>query len=310
MKVSVIIPVFNEEAVIAETYRRLSAVMRDLPHDYELIFVNDGSRDGTLEILRRLAAADPRAKILNFSRNFGHQRAITAGLHACTGDAAVTIDADLQDPPELIPDMLALMTHEGAGVVYAVRKKRRGDARLKLALAKTFYRVLNRLSDTPLPVDTGDFRLMSRAVVDAFNRLDERDKYVRGLVSWLGFTQVPIYYDRDPRAAGETKYPFRKSLQLGLTGVFYFSKKPLTLAVSLGFLCIAAGLLYAAVVLWQKFYGAPGLVSGWSSIICLIVFFSGVQLLTIGILGKYIGNLFDEAKHRPEYIVHEKINFE
>jgi dolichol-phosphate mannosyltransferase len=310
VKISVIIPCYNEEAVLAETYRRLAAVMAALPHDYELIFVNDGSCDSTGEILRHLADCDPRVKALTFSRNFGHQCAITAGLNFCAGAAAVLIDADLQDPPELIPDMLALMASSGANHVYAVRRQRAGDGRLKLALAKAFYRVLNSLSDTPLPVDTGDFRLVDRAVIDTFNRLDERNKYVRGLMSWIGFKQSPFYYDRAPRAAGTTKYPFRKSLRLGLTGIFYFSKKPLNLAVLLGFLCLGAGLFYAGFVLWQKIYGAPGLVSGWSSLVCLITFFSGVQLLTAGILGKYIGSLFDEAKRRPEYIVSGQLNFD
>ncbi|MDR1789708.1 MAG: glycosyltransferase family 2 protein [Opitutaceae bacterium] len=306
---SVIIPVFNEEAVIAQTHQRLSSVMRSLNRPYELIFVNDGSSDASDPILLSIAASDPNSKILSFSRNFGHQPAITAGLHAASGSAAITIDADLQDPPELIPAMLDLMAREHADVVFAVRKKRAGEPKLKLAFAKSFYRLLNRLSDTPLPVDSGDFRLMNRPVMDAFNRLGEHDKYVRGLVSWLGFKQVPVYYDRDARAAGETKYPFRKSLQLGLTGIFYFSKKPLMLAVSLGFLCIAAGLCYAAVVLWQKITGVPGLASGWSSLICVTIFFSGVQLLTVGILGQYIGSLFDEAKRRPEYIISRKTNF-
>ncbi len=309
MKVSVIIPVFNEEAVIAETCRRLATVMRAMPRDYELIFVNDGSRDGTGAILQTLAAADPRVKILTFSRNFGHQPAITAGLNFCTGDAAVTIDADLQDPPEFIPEMLALLEREHAGVVYAIRKKRAGEPRLRLLAIKTFYRVLDALSDIPIPMDSGDFRAVNREVIDTFNRLDERNKYVRGLMSWMGFKQIPFYYNRDARAAGETKYPFRKLLNLALTGIFYFSKKPLTLAVSLGFLCIAAGLCYAMYILYARLFGNAQIISGWASTLCVMTFFSGVQLLTVGILGKYIGSLFDEAKRRPEYVIREKINF-
>jgi dolichol-phosphate mannosyltransferase len=310
MLLSIIIPCYNEAAVIGETYRRLNAVMRQLPHAHELIFINDGSQDGTLTILKKLAETDKAVKILNFSRNFGHQQAITAGLNFCRGDKAVIIDADLQDPPELIPDMLALMACERVSHVYAVRKKRAGDAKLKLVIARAFYRILNKLSDVSIPVDTGDFRIIDRVVIDTFNRLDERNKYVRGLMSWMGFRQIPFYYDRNARLAGETKYPFHKSLGLGMTGIFYFSKKPLQLSILLGFICIVAGLFYTAQIFLAKLFGVGHTVSGWASTICLITFFSGVQLLTVGILGKYIGSLFDEAKHRPEYIVQEKINFE
>lgn len=310
MQLSIIIPCYNEEAVIAETYRRLSGVMQSLRHDYELIFINDGSRDKTLNILHELAAADSAVKVLNFSRNFGHQSAVTAGINHCSGDAAVIIDADLQDPPEVIAEMLDIMQREQANVVYGVRKKRKGESWFKLLTAKMFYRLLNRLSDVKFPVDTGDFRLIDRSVIDAFNSLKEKNKYIRGLIAWMGFKQLPCYYDREERFAGETKYPFKKMLKFAMIGLFYFSKKPLNLATSLGFISIALGLCYVLWVLISMVFNLGHSVTGWTSTIMLIVFFGGVQLLTIGVLGKYIGNLFDEVKSRPEYIVSEKINFE
>jgi dolichol-phosphate mannosyltransferase len=306
--VSICIPCYNEEAVIAETYGRLTEVMKKLPHSYELIFVNDGSRDNTFKILSELAAQDKKLKLLSFSRNFGHQCAITAGLNYCSGDVAVIIDADLQDPPEIIPDMLALMKAENAHGVYAVRKKRAGEPWIRLVAIKTFYRLLYRLSDIDIPVDTGDFRMIDRKMIDQFNSLDESNKYIRGLMCWMGFKQVPFYYDRKARFAGETKYPYRKLLKLALTGIFYFSKKPLSIATSLGFVSIVLGLLYATWVLFSKLFSDNYSISGWTSTIIIIIFFGGVQLLTIGVLGKYIGNLFDEVKRRPEYIVSEKIN--
>ena len=309
MLLSIIIPCYNEEAVIAETYKRLTGVMQKLPHDCELIFINDGSKDRTLSILQDFAAKDLRVKVLNFSRNFGHQCAITAGLNVCNGDYAVTIDGDLQDPPEVIADMLAKMQEEKANIVYAVRKKRKGEPMWRLAAIKLFYRLLNKLSDIQIPIDTGDFRLVDRQVINQFNALEERNKYVRGLMYWMGFKQIPFYYDREARFAGETKYPFGKLLKLALTGIFYFSKKPLNIATTLGFCSVALGLVYMLWILISKLFLAEFVISGWTSTIMLIVFFGGVQLLTIGVLGKYVGNLFDEVKGRPEYIVSEKINF-
>jgi dolichol-phosphate mannosyltransferase len=310
MVLSVIIPCYNEEAVIVETHRQLTEVMKKLPHGYELLFVNDGSRDTTLQLLSELAKTDKAVKILVFSRNFGHQCAITAGLNHCNGDIAVIIDADLQDPPKVIPDMLALMKAENAHGVYAVRKRRAGEPWIRLAAIKTFYRLLHWLSDIDIPVDTGDFRMIDRKMIDQFNSLDESNKYIRGLMCWMGFKQIPFYYDREARLAGETKYPFRKLLKLALTGIFYFSKRPLNIATSLGFASIVLGLLYATWVLISKIFSDTYSIGGWTSTIILIIFFGGVQLLTIGVLGKYIGNLFDEVKRRPEYIVSEKINFE
>jgi dolichol-phosphate mannosyltransferase len=309
MLLSVIIPCYNEEAVIGETYKRLCEVMQKLPHDYELVFVNDGSKDHTLSLLKDFSTQDSRVKVLAFSRNFGHQCAVTAGLNNCTADIAVIIDADLQDPPEVIIKMLEIMQHEQANVVYGVRAKRLGESWFKLFTAKMFYRILNRLSDVEFPLDTGDFRMLDRKVIDQFNQLNETNKYIRGLISWMGFKQVPCYYEREPRFAGETKYPLRKMLKFAFVGLFYFSKKPLNIATSLGVCSVIAGLLYVIYNLIAMLFLKEHMVTGWTSTIMLIVFFGGVQLLTIGVLGKYIGNLFDEVKRRPEYILDEKINF-
>ncbi len=307
---SVIIPCYYDELVVEETYKRLTDVLKKLGEPYELIFINDGSKDHTWQLLKQIALADKVVKTLDLSRNFGHQCAVTAGLNNCSGDMAVIIDSDLQDPPELIPEMLALMKTEGANVVYGVRQQRKGENWFKLITAKLFYRLLNFFSDVKFPVDTGDFRIIDKKVIRQFNQLEEKNKYIRGLISWMGFKQVPFYYNRDARFAGETGYSFSKLLKLGLTGVFYFSKKPLSIATSLGFISIVLGLIYATWVLVSRLFFDEYTVSGWTSLIILIIFFGGVQLLTIGVLGKYIGNLFDEVKSRPEYIISEKINFE
>lgn len=310
MLISIIIPSYNEEVVIAESYRRLSEVLEKIDnYSYELIFVNDGSVDKTFDILCDIAKKDNKVKILNFSRNFGHQAAVTAGLKHCNGDLAVIIDADLQDPPEVIPQMIEVYEKENCNVVYGVRNKREGESFFKLFTAKVFYRLLNSLSDVNFPVDTGDFRLIDRNVINAFNGLREKNKYIRGLISWLGYKQCPVYYNREARFAGETKYPFRKMLRFASIGLFYFSKKPLKLATSVGFLSIIAGLVLAFWLFVNYIFNIGHVVSGWTSTIIIIIFFGGVQLLTIGVLGQYIGSLFDEVKNRPEYIVAEKINF-
>ncbi|MDR1783679.1 MAG: glycosyltransferase family 2 protein [Dysgonamonadaceae bacterium] len=308
--ISVIIPCYNEERVIEETYRRIIVAILATDMDFELIFINDGSQDSTLWILKKLSEQCKSVKLIDFSRNFGHQCAVTAGINLCRGDYAVIIDADLQDPPEVIPDMLKLMQTEHANVVYGVRKARKGESRFKLATAKLFYRLLNRLSDVQFPVDAGDFRIIDRNVIDEFNRLGEKNKYIRGLIGWIGFKQAPFYYERAPRFAGETKYPLSKMLKFAMIGVFYFSKKPLDIATSLGFVSVFLGLLYAIWVFVAKVFSLTPSVSGWVSTIMLIIFFGGIQLLTIGILGKYVGNLFDEVKQRPEYIIREKVNFD
>lgn len=310
MLLSVIIPCYNEELVVKETYSRLSEIVRRTGMDYELVFINDGSRDQTFPILCQLAHEDNAVKIINFSRNFGHQCAVTAGINSCNGDLAVIIDADLQDPPEVILDMLEIQKKENANVVYGVRKKRKGESWFKLLTARYFYRTLNKLSEVQFPVDTGDFRLIDRTIINEFNRLHEKNKYIRGLISWMGYKQVPCYYERKERFAGETKYPLRKMLRFASIGLMSFSKKPLKIAMWLGFFAVAVSLLYALIVLILRLVNPAGFVLGWTTIVLLIVFFGGIQLLTIGILGQYIGNLFDESKDRPEYIIAEKVNFE
>ncbi len=306
MLVSIVIPCFNEENVLQSTYQRLSAVLADGDgRNYEFIFVDDGSIDATSPILRALAEKDPRVTVVQFSRNFGHQPAVSAGLRQCRGDLAVIIDADLQDPPEVVPEMIRQRESEKANVVYGVRKRRKGETWFKLVTAKFFYLLLNKLSDVPIPVNTGDFRVVDRKVIDAFNSLPENTKYIRGLISWMGFKQTPYYYERDARFAGSTKYSLAKMIRFASTGIFYFSKKPLQIATAIGFLSVGVGLLLSAWLLFNKIANPQYLVSGWTSIVLVVIYFGGVQLLTIGILGQYIGSLFDEVKRRPEYIVDE-----
>ena len=309
MLVSVIIPCFNEEKVLKHTYDELaSALAGGDSLEYEFVFINDGSSDATLSMLQGLAAKDPRVKVLSFSRNFGHQPAVSAGLRYCEGDLAAIIDADLQDPPQAIPAMIKELLASSANCVYGVRKKREGETFFKLITAKYFYRILNGLAESHLPPNTGDFRVIDRKIIDCFNGLSENNKYIRGLMSWIGFKQVPFYYERQPRFAGETKYTFKRMVRFAATAIFYFSKKPLKLATMIGFAGVVGGLILAAWIVYNKFRNPQYLVAGWPSVILTIVFFGGVQLITIGILGQYIGSLFDEVKRRPEYIVAEAIN--
>lgn len=307
---SVIVPCYNEEAVIEEFYKRTKAVFNSLKDvDASIIFINDGSSDKTPYILSAIAAQDSLVKVIHFSRNFGHQPAVTAGLNNCTSDLAVIIDADLQDPPELIPDLIEVHNTGGANVVYCVRKKRKGETLFKKWTAKLFYKTMNNLSEVDFPRDTGDFRLIDRKVITAFNQLKEKGKYIRGLISWIGFKQEAFYYNRDARFAGETKYPFKRMFSFAKKAMLYFSKKPLKLSISLGFFAFLIGIVYALWVWLGELFGYTAAISGWSSTIIIIIFFGGVQLLTIGVLGQYIGVLFDEVKSRPEYIIDEKINF-
>jgi glycosyltransferase involved in cell wall biosynthesis len=306
--ISVVVPVYCEEAVIEHTYDELTRVLRALPaYRYELIFVDDGSSDGTGAILRRLAGADPHAKLIRFSRNFGHQVAITAGIRRARGDAVVTIDADLQDPPSLIPQMVALW-EAGNQVVFARREEREGETWFKRATAASFYRLLDRLAGIHIPRNTGDFRLIDRRVADELNRMGEHNRFLRGLVSWVGFEQVAIGYVRNPRRAGETKYPLRKMIRFAWDGIISFSDKPLRAALDLGFLAIAVAFGVLAYGLYQHWTGHT--VRGWTSTMVTILFLGGVQLFTLGVIGEYLSRMQDEIKGRPLYIVDEEINLE
>ena len=302
-KLSVIIPCYNEEKVIAETYRRTKSVLDTLALDTEIIFINDGSADRTVDLLNEIDALDTKVKVLHFSRNFGHQAAVTAGIHHCDADWAIIMDADLQDPPELIPDILQLREKEQANVVYCVRTSRQKDSYFKRATAKAFYRLMNRMSEVEFPLDTGDFRLIDRKVMDEFCKLREHGKYIRGLISWMGFKQVPFHYERKARFAGETKYPLSKMFAFASTALLYFSKKPLLIVTGLGFVTVVVSALLAIWLVLGKIFGFSHAEVGWTSIVIAIIFFGGIQLLAIGALGQYIGILFDEVKNRPEYVI-------
>jgi polyisoprenyl-phosphate glycosyltransferase len=308
---SVVVPVFCEEPVLEEFYRRAKGVMDALAPRlrHELIFVNDGSTDGSLRIVTDLARRDPTVRVLDLSRNFGHQAAITAGVDHARGDAVVTIDGDLQDPPELIPQMVE-MWEQGCRVVYAVRRRRAGEPRLRLAMIRMFYRLLDRLSDLRIPPDSGDFRLMDRRTVNVLTQLREPDRYLRGLATWAGFRQCPLYYERDPRYAGETKYPFAKLVKLGLDGISSFSDKPLRFSSHLGFVVTVGALLFMGWVIVGKLLYPERVATGWASVMVVVLFLGGVQLLCIGILGEYVGRVFRQGKGRPLYVVDERYNFD
>jgi glycosyltransferase involved in cell wall biosynthesis len=300
---SIIVPMYNEEAVIHETYRRLKTVMNKTGEVYELLFINDGSKDRSAEIIRECSYWDPTVKLIDFSRNFGHQIAITAGMDYAAGDAVIIIDADLQDPPELILDMISKW-QDGFEVVYAKRTKRIGESKFKKWSASLFYRVLKASADVQIPVDTGDFRLMDRRVVDELKRLPENNRFVRGLVSWVGFRQTALEYERDERLAGETKYPLKRMIKLCVDGITSFSYKPLKLAGYVGALLSGAGFLYFFYVLYLAIF-TDATIKGWPSMIGIMVIFNGFVLLMLGIMGEYVGRIYDETKGRPLYIVRD-----
>lgn len=311
MLLSVVVPCFNEEPALADTHQRLSHALEGLDDcDYELIFVDDGSIDRTFRVLTEIQASDARVRVLRLSRNFGHQIAVTAGLEAAAGDAVVVIDADLQDPPEVIPNMITLW-REGNHVVYGSRIARAGEGRFKLITAKVFYRVINRLSDTQMPMDTGDFRLMDRSVVDVLLRMPERGRFLRGMVSWTGFQQVPLPYNREPRRAGVSKYPLWKMIQFAMDGIISFSVLPLRLAALTGLATIwlaIAGIIVAVVVRLFGLYDLR-LGRGWASLFVAVLFMGGVQLLTLGVMGEYLGRIYTEVKRRPLYAVQDRLGF-
>ena len=301
---SFVVPIYNEEANIPELYRRLKEVMEQLEGEMEVILVNDGSGDRSLSLLRQLHAHDRRFCYLSFSRNFGHQIAVTAGLNFCRGQAIVVMDADLQDPPELVLEM-AKRWKEGYAVVYAQRTQRRKENWFKRLMAYAFYRVLRNLADVEIPTDTGDFCLMDRQVVDLLNAMPERNRYLRGLRSWVGFRQTALLFDRDPRFAGEVKYTFRKSLALAINGLASFSQVPLRLSIYLGLFSALLSLLMAVLVLYWRLVSNASALTGLATIMIAIFFLGAVQLVSIGILGEYIGRIYEEVKGRPLYTIAE-----
>lgn len=309
-KVSFVIPMYYEEKVVEECYKRVKNVLNELTqYDSEIIVVNDGSKDQTLPILENLAKNDKTLKVISFSRNFGHQAAVTAGLQYVTGDAIVIIDADMQDPPELIKEMLELW-EQGNEVIYGKRKTRKGESAFKLLTAKMFYKTLNALSDVEIPKDTGDFRLVDRKVVDTINQLPEHNKFLRGLFSWVGYKQIPYEYERQERFAGTTKYPLKKMLKLASDGIISFSTKPLKLVGTLGILSVLISFILLVYAIISYIFKLNDLSAGWTSIMVAITFFAGIQLLSIWIIAEYIGRIYDESKKRPQYIIDKKINIE
>jgi polyisoprenyl-phosphate glycosyltransferase len=307
---SVVVPVFSEEKIIPEFYVRVKKVMASLEGqvDHEIIFVDDGSRDQSLSLLKGLSHKDARVRIISFSRNFGHQFAITAGLDHAAGDAAVIIDGDLQDPPEVIPQMVDKW-REGFKVVYGVREKRKGENPVKLVTAKLFYRLIRFLSDTDLPLDAGDFRLLDAKVIEALKTIREENRYLRGLVSWAGFSHCGLSYRRDPRYAGETKFTFKKMIKFAVDGILSFSDRPLKVTAYLGFLITVASFLVGLRIAISKLIHPDILVSGWTSMILAVLFIGGIQLISLGILGLYVGRQYREVKRRPLYIISEKTGF-
>jgi dolichol-phosphate mannosyltransferase len=305
---SVVAPVFNEEAILHELYRRLSKVLDDAGLDWELVLINDGSRDRSPEIMRELHAADPRVKVINFARNFGHQVAITAGADYASGDAVCIIDADLQDPPEVILDLLAKW-REGYEVVYAVRSERKGETWFKEFTAKAFYRIIYKITDINIPMDTGDFRLMDRKVVEALRTMREKHRFMRGMSVWVGFKQTGVHYVRAERFAGVTKYPLKKMLKFALDGITSFSYFPLQLATYIGFVSAALAVLGILVTIILRLTGSHAFY-GQATTLVAVLFLGGVQLISLGIIGEYLGRIYDEVKGRPLYIVREALGFD
>lgn len=298
---SVVVPIFNEAAVLPELEGRLLSVLAAACPDFEVVFVDDGSVDESPAILLGIAERNPRVRVLRFSRNFGHQAAVTAGIEHARGRAVVVIDADLQDPPEVIPDLLAKW-REGFEVVSAVRAERLGEPPLRLFLIKTFYRVMQRIASVDMTPDVGDFRLIDRRVADALNRLPERNRYVRGLVRWVGFRHAEVRYRRAERFGGETKYPFTKLVRLALDGVTAFSNLPLQLVAYLGFAVFGLSVLLVLYALAGRLFSGQT-PEGWTSVFVAVAFLSGVQLVALGILGAYVSRIFEEVKQRPLYVI-------
>ncbi|MDO8848036.1 MAG: glycosyltransferase family 2 protein [Coriobacteriia bacterium] len=306
---SVVVPVYGSEQILPHTHRRLTEVLSTIPGlDHEIVFVNDGSPDDALRVLREIAAIDPRVRVVSLSRNFGHQVAISAGLDAASGDAVVTIDDDLQDPPEVIVEMVERW-RAGCGVVYGKRVERKGEGSFKRVSAALFYRLLSWMSETPLPLDAGDFRLLDRKAADALRSMREESRYIRGMVAWLGFEQCAVEYSRDPRFSGKGNYTMRKLLRLASDGIVSFSSKPLLLAGRFGAAVTIVGFLYGMYLVVNKMVHPDAVLQGWTSVVLIVLFLGGVQLMSIGLLGSYIARIFYETKGRPLYFVSELHNF-
>ena len=303
---SLVVPVYYEEDVLAASFARMDAAMRAAGYDYEIVYVNDGSRDGTMKILRQLAKENPQVKVLSFSRNFGHQLAVTCGMDAARGDALIIIDVDLQDPPELIPEMVKLW-EKGADIVYGKRAKRKGETLFKKLTAALYYRLLAWMSAYPIPLDTGDFRLISRSVADCFLKMREHNRFLRGMSAWMGYEAVPIEYERQERAAGKTKYTLKKMLRLATDGITGFSDKPLTMPGSVGVgVCAVAGLGLLALIVLACTCGVPA----WLWAVDGVLLVQGITLCFMGLQGMYLSRMNDEVKGRPLYIVAERLNCE
>ena len=300
---SVVIPVYNEQEVLSEAYSRLTDVMTGMGDPYELIFINDGSKDDTARIIAEFCNDDPCVRLINFSRNFGHMSAISAGMENARGEAIFIIDADLQDPPEVFPQMAAKWK-EGYHVVYGKRVRRKGESIFKRLSAMIFYRFIRRMTSVDMPSDTGEFRLIDRKVCDAVNKLPEKHRYIRGLVSWVGFKQTPVEYTREKRFAGVTKYPLRKMISFAFDAITSFSYKPLKLATILGFLISILSFLYILYITYQRFF-TDQTITGWTSTMAVILFTQGIVLMIIGLMGEYIGRIYTELKNRPNYIIQE-----
>lgn len=305
---SVVLPCYNESQVIRETHRRLTAVCKTLDQSYEIVVVNDGSTDGTWAELMRLTQEDRRVVAVNLSRNHGHQLALSAGLHFARGQRVLIMDADLQDPPELLPEMLRKMD-QGLDVVYAQRRSRPGDSGMKRLFCAVFYRLLDKLAEARIPLDTGDFRLISRRVCDLLVAMPERHRFIRGMVSWLGYRQEPVFYDRDARFAGETKYPLRKLIRLAVDGIISSSLKPLAFATVIGSISASIGLLMLVYVLYSwLFVGKTP--QGWASLLITVVFMGGLQLMVLGVMGEYLGRIHEQMRGRPMFLVESVVRAE
>jgi len=305
---SVVVPAYNEQDVISETYARLTKVMTGLGESYELIFINDGSKDNTAQIIAEYCKTDPSVRLINLSRNFGHMSAITAGMENAHGRAVFIIDADLQDPPEIFPQMVEKWK-EGYHVVYGKRIKRKGESVFKKISASLFYWFIRHMTSVDLPSDTGEFRLIDRKVCDAVNDLPEKHRYIRGLVSWVGFKQAPVEYVREKRFAGVTKYPLRKMISFAIDAISSFSYKPLKLATILGFSISILSFLYIIYIIYQRFF-TDQTITGWASTMAVILFTQGIVLMILGLMGEYIGRIYSELKDRPHYIIQEVIEYE